>query len=143
MRYLAAAGILLHGLGVKEEGLRALARWLVSADSLAWSSRGVFIGRNLATHYGTDGIDPEAIYRAILAGAVLPALRVQADLWLRFGAEQQLANSQAYGEHWRDRQLEIIAAAANVSAPRPVPAPRRFGLLPRGEPQPGEPPLGA
>jgi len=37
---LAAAGIRLHGFGVKTAGLPALADDLVSSDSLAWSDRG-------------------------------------------------------------------------------------------------------
>lgn len=40
MAALHARGLSLHGFGVKSEGLRKYARYLVSADSLSWSARG-------------------------------------------------------------------------------------------------------
>ncbi|MEU6781466.1 hypothetical protein ABZ912_19860 [Nonomuraea angiospora] len=39
-RELASADLPLHGFGVKVLGLRKYGRWLVTADSMAWSTRG-------------------------------------------------------------------------------------------------------
>lgn len=47
---LAAAGLRLHGFGVKKDGLQRYGRLLTSADSLAWSSG----ARSKALHDGPD-----------------------------------------------------------------------------------------
>jgi hypothetical protein len=47
---MSAEGVRLHGFGVKTAGLRKYAKYLASADSMAWSFRGRHVPGCTTTH---------------------------------------------------------------------------------------------
>jgi hypothetical protein len=76
VRRLAAAGIRLHGFGVKTAGLAGLSDSLVSSDSMAWSFQGRREQRCLPGHTehknGANCLDWALTWREYVVGKLAP-----------------------------------------------------------------------
>lgn len=108
----------LHGFGVKDEGALASLLRLASVDSMAWSANGRHLEQELRRQLGLPAETSWPVVEMALAadGDAVDLDLIDLAEWRSEHAPGGLANSQAFAERWRVRQLaEMCARACELS----------------------------
>lgn len=108
----------LHGFGVKDEGALASLLRLASVDSMAWSANGRHQEQELRRQLGLPAETSWPVVEMALAadGDAVDLDLIDLAEWRSEHAPGGLANSQAFAERWRVRQLaEMCARTCELS----------------------------